>query len=173
MVRGKLFIGILANPKTDFEELENALQQAFGSIDFESETMEWNFSRYYEPEMGKNLLRKFFGFERQIAVEELAGIKLQTGKIEDAYRIQGKRTVNLDPGILTNSMVLLASLKPAANKILLGKEVYGHMVLQWNGNTFIPLPRCFPDYRTEPYLALFASMMQLIEQKGKVFKLSR
>ena len=48
----------------------------YGPMDFLSEALPFDFTSYYEPEMGKNLKRRLAGFRPLILPEQLPEIKL-------------------------------------------------------------------------------------------------
>ena len=121
----------------------------------ESETLPFEFTAYYTPEMGPNLLRKFVAFKKLISPERLAAAKIFTNRLEKTYTQKGKRRINLDPGILTLAKVILASTKDFSHRIYLNSGVYAEVTLLFRKGRFEALPWTYPDYRTEPYLKFF------------------
>ena len=67
-----------------------------------------------------------------------------------------KRPVNLDPGLLDGSKLILATTKDYAHRIYLSRGIYAEVTLTWRRGAFQPTPWTYRDYRTEPYLAFFA-----------------
>jgi len=80
---------------------------------------DFTFTDYYDDEMGENLKKQFLSFEKLIMPDQLADIKNSTNEIETKYSIEGKRTVNLDPGYLEESKLILASTKNFSHRIYL------------------------------------------------------
>ena len=79
------------------------MESLWGRIDLRSEIIPFTFSRYYQRDMGKNLLRQFVSFTDLIDPEHLAEIKHQSNALEarlaDELDHDGiARPVNLDPG---------------------------------------------------------------------------
>src|SRR5437899_1724603 len=110
----KLFIGVLVSHNKLIPEVEQRLTNAYGPIDHRSAVIPFDFTDYYEPEMGDIIDRILFSFERLIEADQLAEIKRQTNKFEQESAplyTSAKRPVNLDPGYIEQAKVILASTK--------------------------------------------------------------
>src|SRR5206468_11567329 len=114
----KLFIGVLVSNSEFIPDVEQRLIAPYGPIDHRSEVIPFDFTDYYEPEMGDLIDRVFFSFERLIEADQLPQIKRQTNQLEDdlapllkSPRTNVKRPVNLDPGYIEQAKVVLASTK--------------------------------------------------------------
>ena len=73
-------------------------------------------TEYYHDEMGENLERHFLAFSRLIHPEALADIKRDTNDLEqrlgeDLALPAGCRSINLDPGYMSLSKLVLATTK--------------------------------------------------------------
>ncbi len=156
----KLIVGMLAGRPEWFEAAERLLVGDFGPIDLASDLIPFAFTDYYTPEMGPSLLRKFVTHDRLISPEELALIKLGTNAMEDALASMlaapVPRPVNLDPGYLDGSKLVLATTKDYAHRIYLDHGIYAEVTLTYTKGSFVPMPWTYQDYRTESYLAFFA-----------------
>lgn len=161
----KLFVGMIAQDVQWFEMAAKSLQVSYGPIDFESFPQPWDFTQYYAQELGPSLIRKFIFFERLIPPDELWKIKRCTHEIEKQIgrMINGElsRKVNLDPGYLTQSKVVLATTKDFAHRIYLQEGIYAEVTLIYQGKGFQPLPYTYPDYRTKEYLELFNQVREI------------
>jgi hypothetical protein len=161
---------------TSVEELfcftETALEREFGAIDLKSDLIPFNLTDYYRAEMGSNLQRRFFGFERLVMPDRLADIKLWAIRFEEALASKGQypvsRPINLDPGYITEAKLVLASTKDFAHRIYLNKGIYAEVTLKYlsEGQQYEPLPWTFPDYKTQPYRQFFLNVRKLY--KGKL-----
>ncbi len=154
----KVFVGILTAQPSALAELRGSLEEQFGPVDCESELLEFAYTDYYEPEMGAGLKRMFFGFSRLASPDALVDLKLFTNRVERTLAINGKRTVNIDPGYLTAARVVLASTKDFAHRLYLGKGIYGEVTLVYQKKDFQALPWTYPDYRSEAYLQYFRKL---------------
>jgi hypothetical protein len=160
--KAKLFAGILSASEELLPEVKQRLEKLFGRVDFESEALAFNSTDYYEPQMGKNLKRKFYSFETLVEQDSLAEAKLATNKLEKEFagRCEVKRPVNIDPGHLLASRIILASCKDFSHRIYLAGGVYAEVTLQFAGGAWRTLPWTFPDYRKAQYHKFFDMLRQ-------------
>ncbi len=163
--RVKLIVGILTSMKTLLEDIEAPLEKRFGKIDLKSEVYPFDFTDYYEKEMGSNIQRKFLSFKKLINSEELSSIKIWTNKLEDKYKQNEKfnviRPINLDPGYLAHGKLILASTKDYYHRIYLQDGIYAEVTLFYQNGKFENLPWTFPDYQTERYKNFFLKVRAL------------
>ncbi|HPP88409.1 MAG TPA: DUF4416 family protein, partial [bacterium] len=87
----KLIAGLLFNDKIKYEDVINILERNFGGIDCKSEIINFNFTDYYNKEMGVVIFRQYLAFKNLIDAVELADIKILTNKIEEEFSIDNKR----------------------------------------------------------------------------------
>ncbi|MBM3200050.1 DUF4416 family protein [Candidatus Woesearchaeota archaeon] len=144
----KLIICVMYSDGKLFEEVRKGLEESFGRI-VDSVTYDFNVTSYYEEEMGKGLKKTILSFERIITENKLAKIKRYTDIIEDKYRINSKRRVNIDPGYLTEKELVLASNKKSAYKQDLGLNVYAHLTLKFENGAYVTTHRTYPDFKKE------------------------
>jgi len=133
------------------EDAIGLLEGIFGPCDRASIPFPFEYTRYYEPEMGAGLWKVLAGFAGPCDPGYLASAKRSAIAIEDGLRdpVAGGRRVNLDPGLLGPSKLTLASTKEAAHRIYLGEGIYGEVTLLYERGTYRPLPWTYPDYREE------------------------
>lgn len=147
----KLIIGLLSPDIALFTQATVTLQESYGSIDVESAVFPWNTTNYYREEMGENLLRKFVAFEPLFSPEALIGIKLATNALElslsGATAPDTPRRVNLDPGYLDATKLVLASTKNQAHRIYLTQGIYAEVTLLYHHGEFHPFLYTYSDYR--------------------------
>ena len=135
------------------------MSERFGSMARASEVMPFHFTGYYEPQMGADLLRKFLAFERPVDAAELAEIKLWMNALEERFAAEPgfavARPINLDPGYVAPSKLVLATTKDHAHRIYLGHGIHAEVTLTFLKGAFEPMPWTYPDYRTEAYRRFF------------------
>jgi len=141
------------------------LEALYGPIDLESPVRDFPFTDYYDLEMGRPLSRYFLAFERLVGQDLLAAIKLQTNSLEAELAESGRRIFNLDPGLLTLARFSLATTKENAHRIPLWGGIYAELTLKYENGAFRPLPWTYPDYRSEPYLALFEQIRTRLREQ--------
>jgi len=154
----KVFVGILTALPSALTELQGSLEEQFGPVDCESQLLEFDYTNYYEPEMGSGLKRKFLGFGCLASPGALVDLKLFTNRVEQSLAIDGKRIVNIDPGYLTAARVVLASTKDFAHRLYLRRGIYGEVTLLYQRKDFQALPWTYPDYRSEACRQFFREL---------------
>jgi len=163
----KLIIGLIFNNEEVLYKTVNTLRRYFGKIDFESEIIEFNFTTYYQKEIGSNLKRKFISFAKLVDPAKLPEIKILTNKIEDKFSLKGKRRINIDPGYIDLAKLVLASTKDFTHRIYLHKGIYAEITLFYQGNSFKSWDLTYPDYRTDKYIEIFNHLRQIYAQQIK------
>ncbi|MBW2984684.1 DUF4416 family protein [Candidatus Woesearchaeota archaeon] len=143
----KLLIAVMYSDKETCDKAVAELKNLFGDIDSESPGYNFNFTTYYEKEMGAGLKKKFISFKKTTTNEELAEIRTATGKIEDKFRINGKRTINIDPGYISKEGVFMASLKNRQFKTGIGDGIFLHKILGFEHGKIIEFNHTFADYK--------------------------
>ncbi len=157
----KLFVGILSSLDAAPAQAEARLSGLFGSIDLRSGPFPFDATAYYDEEMGTPIERRFVAFERLIDPAEIAKIKLRTNELEMALRpdfVAVRRPVNLDPGYVELSKVVLASTKNFYHRILLAAGIYGEVTLHYEAGAWRSFPWTFPDFRSGRYIEFFDTL---------------
>ena len=133
----------------------------FGSLDFVSETMPFDFTNYYTIEMGKDLWRRIVGFESLISSETISSIKLFTNHIEASFSTESKqRKVNIDPGYINANHLMLATTKPAPHRPYLKDGIFSDLTLLYQEKGFKALPWTYPDYRSDKIIGIMQGLRQ-------------
>jgi len=160
----KFICGIIASEEHVFEKGEEHLVLHYGSLDYASPLLRFNFTDYYEKQMGKNLKRKFLSFAELLPPEKLSEIKLRTNELEEEIKKELKTTrriVNLDPGYLTPSALIMATAKDFAHRIPLKQGIYAHLELLFGKKDVRTLSWTYPDYKTEEYQSFFREVRRI------------
>lgn len=142
----KLIMGLLFRPDYDLAALREKLEEAFGAIDYESASIPWTHSRYYEEEMGPDLTRQFIAFERPILESDLPRIKNWCMALERNFAVDGRRCLNVDPGYISLAALVLATTKTTGHRIYLGEGVFGELTLFYHMGRFTGMYWTYPDY---------------------------
>jgi len=131
------------------------MEQQFGPVDWVSEVLPFNRTRYYEKEMGWPLYRRFISFLTLIMPESIADIKLTTNELEKAHLVKENREINIDPGYVTLERLVLSTGKNYSHRVYLKKGIYADLTLIFHDGTFKPLSWTYPDYAEEKVIGLF------------------
>jgi len=147
---GRLIVSAIYSSLGAMHEAIAEVEKKYGRVMFETDEMEFIHTSYYREEMGDDLKRKFFAFEKTIERDRLAEVKIMTNKIEamlgetvDDFVF---RKINLDPGILTLANLTLASTKDYAHRIYLKDGIFAEITLTYEKRKFHPLLWTYPDY---------------------------
>jgi hypothetical protein len=161
----KLFVGILTSLPSLLPEIEEKLSALFGPVDLKSDLFPFDQTDYYNEEMGNRpIYRQFFAFARMIDASEIADIKVRTNELEAAFSVQqpdAPRPINLDPGYVEQSKVVLASTKNFFHRILVSKGIYAEVTLHYQARKWQEFPWTFPDYKSSHYQRYFSSLRDL------------
>jgi hypothetical protein len=157
----KLIVSAFAGGGVLLAEAKARLVAEFGPIDYESALLPFDHTDYYTPEFGPGLVRRIWAFEELIEQGGLAVIKRRTNDIEMEWAVEGRRRVNLDPGFVSYSKMVLATTKNHAHRIYVGEGIYAEVTLYFRDGTFRAWPWTYPDYASPPYLEIFNQIRAL------------
>jgi len=151
----KLVIGFIFKEEGILHKAEGLLKRKFGEIDYESQTLAFTHTDYYEKEFGRDLKKKFISFKKLISPQSLSVIKINTNKIEQKLSRKGLRLINIDPGYLDMAKLVLASTKDYKHRIYLNRGIYAEITLFYENKGFRAWEWTYPDFRTADYIAIF------------------
>ena len=150
-----LFVAILYSNNDLADRVLSILGGKYGDVLIESPEYPWDHSDYYDEEIGSPIFRRFIFYRKPFDPLTLPDVKLETNAIEHEYSVNGKRLVNIDPGYLMSSRVVLASAKDYSHRIYLGKGIYGELSLYYQGRSYQPLPYTYQDYKSDTAVEMF------------------
>lgn len=163
----KFFTAMLSKEENMFYKVKPLLTDKLGDIEFESDVLLFDHTRYYEEEMGHPLLRKFFSFKPIYTPDKLPEIKLYCMEIEDKFRIEGKRKINIDPGYVELSKVVLASTKNYSHRIYIRDGIFAEVTLYFHKREFRDFHYTYPDYREKSYKNFFEKIRESLKNESK------
>jgi hypothetical protein len=161
----KLICGVLYSKTVDLMRLDSSLQALYGSVDSKSEPFDFTFTDYYKKEMGSDLVKQFYSFEKLIQPDMLADIKKATVSIESDFSISGKRAVNLDPGYLEESKLVLASTKNFSHRIYLRDNIWAEVTMRFSRGEFITHPWTYPDYSQQLAIKFLKTVREIYRKQ--------
>ena len=113
----------------------------------------FDYTSYYEREMGPALIKQILWFEPLVDPAALPWIKHQTMELErEMAEIREGRTcrrTNIDPGLVTIESLVLASTKYSGHRICIAAGLYAETTLLFRKGRYRPFEWTYPDYRTE------------------------
>jgi len=180
-----LICGLIARSEKLIADSEKLLVPEFGPVAERSAVIPFDFTDYYETEMGKGLLRSWLAFLRLVPPDRLVETKLGTIRLEQQLSGAGHnpaafyavpipssklglcpkpaRQANFDPGLLSLHNLVLASTKDHAHRIYLGSGIHAELTLIFRSGRFEPLPWTYPDYRTSTCLDFLLRCRELLK----------
>jgi len=170
----KLIIAVLAADQECLTTALEAINANFGNADFLSDVWQFSQTDYYKDQAGENILRQFVSIEKLIDPGTLAQIKHDTNSLEQQLAkklggvnpaLQLPRPVNLDPGFMEPSKLVLASTKNFSHRIYIGNKMFAEVTLTYEKGTWRHFEYTFPDYRQQCYFDFFGKVRtRLLEQ---------
>jgi len=151
----KLIAGIIYKDAEILKKAETQLVRRFGPIDCKSSEVPFVYTSYYAKEMGSNLKRKFIAFKQLIEIEKVYKMKLITNKLEHRLSLNKNRTINIDPGYISLSKLVLLTTKDYAHRVYLGGGVFGDLTMSFKGKRFHPGRYAYPDYSAKQCITFF------------------
>ena len=151
----KLIIGVIYAEPLWFVKAKSAMKGHGWEVQHQSQVFPFDQTDYYSTEMGEGLKRCFLSIKGLQSLEFSADWKLKTLEIEQQFSNKGKRRINLDPGYLDLSRVVLLSGKEGSHKIYLRNGVWADLVLVKDKGGYRNLEWTFPDIRTGHYNDFF------------------
>ncbi len=188
-----------------FETALGPLAALLGPVDMVGDIMDFDFTHYYDAQMGSPLYRRFVAMAQLASPEALVEAKLGSNRIEkeisallwaagtvpqfgtvsgfaleklgtvpncgtvpndlDRAGPRPARAINLDPGYVESSKLVLASMKNFSHRIYLGQGVYGEITLMYHKGRWDALPWTFPDYASGRYHAFLTAVRQRLREQ--------
>lgn len=165
---GQLFASLLFNKSLHSEEEVLSLwTNKWGN----GEVLRPSFNpmmKYYGPEMGgeENLQRLIVLSNPLVEREILVDSKLWS--VEKEYQSNSdKRSINIDPGLMTLENIILGTGKIYGHRPYLGKGVYADLNLLYVSGSYSPLEWTYPDYKEKEVISFFNHWRNSLHSKLK------
>jgi hypothetical protein len=170
-VKARLIFSVMGINEKVLEEATGLLREHFGPVCTESDLLPFDRTTYYEPEMGKDLVRRFVAFQDLIGQSRLPQIKLWSNELEKQLGSQTGRIINLDPGYISAERLVLATGKNFTHRIYLGSGIYADLTLMFFKKSFRPMEWTYPDYADGSVISFMNQvrsdyMIQLQSEEG-------
>ncbi|MFA5389738.1 MAG: DUF4416 family protein [Candidatus Omnitrophota bacterium] len=163
----KLIVGMLTRNQKLFDRAEEFFIKKFGPLDYESPALPFNYTDYYKKEMGGPLKRKFISFKKNISPQDIAKIKIFSNSIEKKFSADKKRRINIDPGYISDSKLVLATTKDYFHRIYLQNGIFAEVTLRWRRGGFEPFEWTYPDYRSAEYTGILNHIRNIYQSHAR------
>ena len=154
----RLLFSVIYREEEDFEKALRRIAERMGDIACTSEPFPFDRTEYYGREMGTPLVRRFVMTNDPVSRDALATVKLLAETIEQELSVGGKRTVNIDPALLADENVVLATGKNYSHRIYLRDGVFADLTLVFEKGEYRPLPWTYPDIASPAIRALLGGL---------------
>ncbi len=142
----KVIFGVLYKNVSIFHEVMSLIETHYSPVDILSEEFSFVETDYYEEEMGPNLVRCYFSLRDPIPADCLPELKIQSNVWEERFTQDGKRRINIDPGYIGESNLVLASTKNFSQRVYLDRGIYAEVTMLYMRGDFTKLAWTYPDY---------------------------
>lgn len=154
----RLVVSLLAAAEAPRTQAVRRLAQDFGPLDYLSRPLAFDQTGYYAAEMGRPLTRRLVSFRRLVPAHALADIKRACQTLEAELSQDGRRLVNVDPGLLCADSLVLASGKRQGHRLALAEGLWAELTLWYHHGEYHPLPWTYPDYAEVPMRRLLQAL---------------
>jgi hypothetical protein len=164
----KLVVGVIYHDKDVLNSALSELVEKFGEWDAVSDEYSFSegYSTYYDGELGGEGIRRIYSFKKLQDPDLQAEIKEFTNELEKKYSIDGKRLINLDPGLMSHGRFMLSTTKNASFRIPLKRGIYTEMTLFYARGAWQKLIWTYQDYQS-PLVISFLEKVRRIYLKQR------
>lgn len=167
-----LFAAVFSRHVAALDWAREQIESKWGSVCLASPAFDHSETSYYENEMGSGLRKQFLVVEGKYDPANLATTKLESiawetelasGNSNAEFRFSETRPLNIDPGYLTLSKLVLASAKDRAHRIYLRDGIFAEECLYYVGGEWLARPWTYPDYQRQDFQAFFSDIRDLLK----------
>lgn len=171
----KLVFGLLFREDEGKTGALRSLTDLFGPLDAVTRPQDFSFTRFYEKEMGPGIRRLFGSFDALVDPGVLPDVKNKTNRLEQETAWDGRRSINVDPGLLCEERLVLATGKNAGHRIYLRDGIYADLTLIYRDGAYRPLPWTYPDYALEETRRFFGLLRGILigRRSGRIPRWAR
>ncbi len=162
----RLLFSVIYREEGEFEKALRRIAERMGEVACISGPFLFDRTEYYRREMGTPLVRRFVVTNDPVSRDALVPVKLLAETIEKELSVGGKRTVNIDPGLLADENVVLATGKNYSHRIYLRDGVFADLTLVFEKGEYRPLPWTYPDYAS-PAIRAFLGEVRRENREAK------
>ena len=144
-------------------------ERLFGPIAAMSPLFDFEESEYYRSSMGSNLKKQFAVYRSWYDPADLASDKLTSNRLELEFAATRKcdeqRPINIDPGYLSLTKLVLASTKNREHRVYLRDGIYAEITLAFRNQQWQPMAWTYPDYQRDDFRVFFAEARRILAKQ--------
>lgn len=141
----------------------------WGPIALTSPSFDHSETTYYAAEMGTGLVKQFLVVDGWYNPALLPKSKLQSNAWEEELSQSSdyaeSRPLNIDPGYIALTKLVLASCKDRAHRIYLSDGIYAEECLYYLGQRWQARPWTYPDYQRADFQTFFSEARELLKTR--------
>ena len=161
-------VAIFSRHASALEWASGQVSGQWGPIALASPRFDHSETHYYQASMGAGLHKQFLVVDGWYDPAELPRCKLQSNAWEASLAAAGHypepRPLNIDPGYLTLTKLVLASCKDRAHRIYLSQGIYAEECLYYLDRRWQSRPWTYPDYQREDFQAFFEAAREHLKR---------
>ena len=169
-----LFFGAFGASEDALDATRDLVVKRYGALHPRGESPVFPFpdTKTYSPTMGTDLVRRFWVLEKLWPQDGLAPVKRAAVDMEEqirqAFPDGVARPVNIDPGIINDCRVILATTKDYAHRIYRGNGVWEEITLVYRHGAYDKMPWTYRDFLNPEYHRFFEIFREeLIGRRGE------
>ena len=162
----RLLVSVIYREERDFDRSLRTISERLGTVARISGPFPFDRTGYYEREMGAPLFRRFLATDA-VSRDELAAAKLAAEAIEREFSVHGRRTVNIDPGLLAEENLVLATGKNYSHRVYLRDGVFADLTLVFEKGEYRALPWTYPDYASTEIRSFLTGLRRELRETEK------
>mgnify|MGYP001201197190 CR=1 FL=1 len=140
-----------------FEWAQDQMSRAWGPLAVTGDPFAFDYTSYYQKEMGGAIVKCFYAFDELADPAELPDWKRQSNEWELACadRFADHRPLNIDPGYVTEAKLVLATTKDRDHRIYLRDGIFAEVTLSFHHGSWQTRPWTYPDYADSANIPFF------------------
>ncbi len=146
--------------------LWDRVRAEWGEILHVSPPFDYTETAYYTKTMGEGLVKQFLVCTPGYDPASLAQDKLLTNRWESEYKeifdCVEPRPLNIDPGYVALTKLVLASTKNREHRIYLQDGIYAEVTLAFRDQVWKPMEWTYPDYKREDFQMFFCEARKIL-----------
>lgn len=160
-------VAIFSRHASALDWARDRISQQWGAIALTSPRFDHSETTYYAADMGSGLMKQFLVVDGLYDPARLPHSKLQSNAWEEQLSRSGEyaeaRPLNIDPGYVTLTKLVLASCKDRAHRIYLSDGIYAEECLYYLGAAWQSRPWTYPDYQRPDFQAFFEEAREALK----------
>ena len=153
------FLAAFSRHESALEWLWERVSQQLAPISMKSRLFPFLESAYYQRTMGDSLKKQFAILSPWYDPAELPSHKVLMQDWENDLQENGSytepRPLNIDPGYMSMTKLVLASTKNREHRLYLRDGIYAEVTLAFRDQEWQPMSWTYPDYQREDFRLFF------------------